>query len=104
MSLKIPFTAIFIKPAQGKICIHVNAGRIQILLYFSVLHKKRSAHKDVINSSTTNFDIWVRDWSLMRGLCRFSLALEQKYTASNQIYMSSDLDTIRAHKKVMTAL
>lgn len=73
-----------------------------MLLYFSVADEKCSAHKDVINPFTINFGIWVRDWSLTRGfgdLCKFSLALEQKYTASKQIYMSSDLDTIRAHKK-----
>lgn len=30
---------------------------------------------------------------------KLSLALEQKYTISNRIHMSSDLDTIRPHKK-----
>lgn len=77
------------------------------MLYFSVVDKKSSAYKDLINPFAINFDIWVGDWSLTRGfddLCKFSLALEQKYTASNQIYMSSDLDTIRAYKKIMITL
>lgn len=70
----------------------MKAGRMQILLYISVADEKCPVHKDIIKPFKINLDIWVRDWSLMRGfgdLCEWSsLALEQKYTTTNQIYMS----------------